>query len=316
MELATEIEDQCRIGESDPLKLAVAIKNEANKRFKDEMYDLAAELYGKSIELNPNEPIYYGNRSMAYLKKELFGLALEDANAALKVDPSFVKAYFRRATANLALGKYKLALSDYDRVLKFRPNDADVKKKYSEVNKIVKRIAFEKAIAVDDPKSIADSIDVEYYKVESDYTGPRLEGEITAEFMKELIDTFKSQGKLHIKYAYKIMLAIRKLLESYSALTEITVPAGQKFTICGDIHGQYYDLLNIFELNGLPSKENPYLFNGDFVDRGSFSAETIFTLFGFKMLYPDHFHLSRGNHESDTMNKVYGFGGEINRNTT
>ncbi|KAL7980746.1 hypothetical protein Chor_001900 [Crotalus horridus] len=68
----------------------------------------------------------------------------------------------------------------------------------------------------------------------------------------------------------------------------------EKITVCGDTHGQYYDLLNIFELNGLPSEYNPYLFNGDFVDRGSFSVEVILTLFGFKLLYPDHFHLLRG----------------------
>ena len=94
-------------------------------------------------------------------------------------------------------------------------------------------------------------------------------------------------------------------------LVDIDVPEGKKFTICGDIHGQYYDLMNIFELNGLPSEENPYLFNGDFVDRGSFSVECIFVLFGFKLLYPNHFFMSRGNHESENMNKMYGFEGEV-----
>jgi len=53
---------------------------------------------------------------------------------------------------------------------------------------------------------------------------------------------------------------------------------------------QFYDLLNIFELNGFPSEENPYLFNGDFVDRGSFSLEVILTLFAFKCMCPSGTH--------------------------
>ena len=92
---------------------------------------------------------------------------------------------------------------------------------------------------------------------------------------------------------------------------EVAIPEGSKFTVCGDIHGQFFDLMNIFALNGLPSPENPYLFNGDFVDRGSFSVECIFVLFGFKLLYPDSFFMSRGNHESENMNKMYGFEGEV-----
>jgi hypothetical protein len=50
---------------------------------------------------------------------------------------------------------------------------------------------------------------------------------------------------------------------------------------------------------------------GDFVDRGSFSVEVILSLLAWKVLYPGAMHLSRGNHESHSMNKIYGFDGEV-----
>jgi len=89
------------------------------------------------------------------------------------------------------------------------------------------------------------------------------------------------------------------------------LPRRGTFSVCGDTHGQFYDLIHIFELNGLPSPNNPYLFNGDFVDRGPFSLETVTTLLALKLLYPDHVHLLRGNHESRVMNNLYGFEAEV-----
>ena len=53
-----------------------------------------------------------------------------------------------------------------------------------------------------------------------------------------------------------------ELLRRAPSLVDVKIPAEGSFTVCGDVHGQFYDLLHIFELNGLPSEENPYLFNG------------------------------------------------------
>ncbi|XP_075079416.1 serine/threonine-protein phosphatase 5-like isoform X3 [Nicotiana tabacum] len=149
-------------------------------------------------------------------------------------------------------------------------------------------------------------------EVEPQYTGARIEGDVvTLDFVKKMLDDFKNQKNLHKRYAYQVVLQTRDMLRALPSLVDIVVPEGKHFTVCGDVHGQFYDLLNIFELNGLPSEDNPYLFNGDFVDRGSFSLEVILTLFAFKCMCPSAIYLARGNHESKSMNKIYGFEGEV-----
>lgn len=113
-------------------------------------------------------------------------------------------------------------------------------------------------------KSAFDQIDIEAMrasKVESDYKGPNLneKNEITQEFVSHLLDHFRDQKILHKKYAYEILFKIRDFFKQQPTLVDIKIGDDDKFTICGDIHGQYYDLLNIFKLNSIPSETNPYV---------------------------------------------------------
>jgi len=307
------MEDESKSVSDDKKEEADQFKNQANEQFKAEKYDQAIELYTKAIDSNGSNAVFYANRSISYLRTECFGYALTDASKAIEIDKNYLKGYYRRASAYMALGKYKLALKDYEGIYKRKPNDKDAKLKFTECKKIVQQMAFQKAIAVEEnTKSVAESIDVESMGVEDKYDGPKLtDNKVDLQFMKDLMECYKKQGKLHRRFAFQILLEINQYFSSQPTLVDITVPHGSNFTVCGDIHGQFYDLMNIFELNGLPSENNPYLFNGDFVDRGSFSVECIFILFGFKLLYPNHFFMSRGNHESENMNKMYGFEGEV-----
>ncbi|CAN6326338.1 unnamed protein product [Urochloa humidicola] len=290
------------------------LKLKANEAFKANKFSQAIELYSQAIELNSSNAVYWANRAFAHTKLEEYGSAVQDATKAIEVDPRYSKGYYRRGAAYLAMGKFKEALKDFQQVKKICPNDPDATRKLKECEKAVQKIRFEEAISVGDAerRSVAESIDYHVIEVERQYAGPRIDGEeITLDFVKAMLDEFKQQKCIHKRYAYQIVLKTLELLRSMPSLVDVDVPNGGHFTVCGDVHGQYFDLLNIFELNGLPSEENPYLFNGDFVDRGSFSVEVILTLFAFKCLYPKAMHLARGNHESKSMNKIYGFEGEV-----
>ena len=105
-----------------------------------------------------------------------------------------------------------------------------------------------------------------------------------------------------------ICMAVKEVLLAQPALIELSAPV----KIIGDVHGQYTDLIRMFEMCGFPPNAN-FLFLGDYVDRGKQSLETILLLFCYKLKFPENFFLLRGNHECANVTRVYGFYDECKR---
>ncbi|PSC75771.1 Serine threonine-phosphatase 5 [Micractinium conductrix] len=293
------------------------LKGEGNQAFKDKHYALAQQFYSKALEIDHANAMLWGNRAFAAIRLEEFGGAIADASKAIELDPKYAKAYYRRGDASYALGHWKDAVRDFRSAIRLAPSDPDLRRKLAEAEKEMKRQAFEKALATPDEKPYSEQVVLEDMFVEEGYSGPRMEADeegrlrVTLEFVQGMLEAFKNEQLVHRRYAFEIILQAQAILKALPALVDVTIPDGGELTVCGDTHGQFFDLLRIFDLNGLPSDTNPYLFNGDFVDRGSWSVEIILTLLVFKCLYPQHMHLTRGNHEAKSMNTIYGFVGEV-----
>lgn len=298
---------------ADQKAKAEEFKSKGNDLFGQNHFKDAREAYSKAIECDPSNPVYFSNRAFCELKLEEFGSAILDAEAALKIDKTFIKAYYRRGAAHLYLSKYKEARNDFQQVLKLKPSDKDAAAKLKACEQAIFQQRFAAAIAGENKKPASETVDLNTVDVDASYEGPVYERgqKLDADWIASLMEHFKNQKRFHRRYAMALLLDGIQLFSKLPTLVDISVPEGNHFTVCGDVHGQYYDVLNLFKINGVPSESNPYLFNGDFVDRGSFSLEIIILFIALKLCYPNHFHMTRGNHETDNMNSIYGFKGEV-----
>ncbi|TMW57471.1 hypothetical protein Poli38472_003396 [Pythium oligandrum] len=145
------------------------------------------------------------------------------------------------------------------------------------------------------------------------YRGVHITFPLRLETAMKLIDQFRNGILLHRVYVYQILDEAHKALRRWNPtpMNTISIQPGVSLIVVGDLHGQLEDLLTILDKNGVPSQKTWYLFNGDFVDRGSHGVEVMMLLLTFKLLYPEFVFLNRGNHEERMINENFGFEDEI-----
>ncbi|XP_059216376.1 serine/threonine-protein phosphatase rdgC isoform X2 [Stomoxys calcitrans] len=145
------------------------------------------------------------------------------------------------------------------------------------------------------------------------YKGPQINFPLTRKDIDVLIDLFrkKKSNRLHARYVGAILKEAALKLRTLPNLNTASTAISKQITICGDLHGKLDDLLVVFYKNGLPSSENPYVFNGDFVDRGKKGLEVFLLLLACFLAFPNGVFLNRGNHEDSVMNARYGFIREV-----
>lgn len=297
---------------------AILLSNRALAYIKIENYGLAKLDADAAIISDPNYPKGYYRRASSNFALNHYKLARKDFRAVCKLRPKDKDARSKlneceKAVREEAFCKAIEAEQTAPLSASYDPSKIDISATY------------------DGPHPSPDGNHLIDMELEKSYFTP---GQLPLDFVMQSVTTFQNQKLVHKRYVARMLLSCREYFANLSSLMEIQIPTESpppreedgdedpasaqdnnikppRLTVCGDTHGQYYDVLNIFKMNGYPHRNNPYLFNGDFVDRGSFSLEVITTFLLFKLYDPSCIYLTRGNHETKNMNRIYGFEGEV-----
>ena len=282
---------------------ATKFRLEGNDFFRAKKYFDACRCYESALTFcgdsdNSQIAILYTNLSASQLQIEKISEAVESANKAIEHDKSYVKAYYRCGQALASCLDFKGAYDSYLAAAKIQPNVKAWRDLMQDAKNRLYSMKLREAMSSDDLESLAESVD--------QTTGePVPIPEFTVEYARQLMDELSNDNRPRVAVVREML---NKMKEVHKKMDNIVnVQRKGIIRVVGDTHGQYQDVLHIFKTFGEPSSENPYLFNGDYVDRGSMGVEIVLTLFAWKLAIPDSIYLNRGNHETKMMNQMYGF---------
>jgi serine/threonine-protein phosphatase 5 len=267
-----------------------ALKAEGNDLFKSRKYAEAGRCYALAIAKCPRKN--FTDLSQLYVRLATTELmldkvmdAIHSATKAIKFDGTNATAYLRRASAYLQTGALLEAYSDFETASKMQPNDAYLKSRLADVRRAL--TASGTSIPTVSPQSARPP-------PPTPVASTRFTAAWADELMRDLLVDRRPS-------ADDFMAMIKAVTDIHRRLPNIsTVSMMGTIHIVGDVHGQYQDLFAIFTRCGRPSAGNPYLVNGDFVDRGSMGVEVLIALMAWKLVDTRSVHLNRGNQYSST----------------
>ncbi|KAH0793509.1 serine/threonine-protein phosphatase 5 [Histomonas meleagridis] len=277
-----------------------------NKFFRVQQYFKAHAFYNAALRSCPPEDkkqlsIIYSNLSATQLNLERTSEAIASATESIELDPENVKSYIRRGDAYARRCNWKEAYDDYLSAAKLQPNEQYHRRKMEFVKQKLLSSKMKKALSF---YNLRNSLKEPLIPIEDETTGTVFDKNYAMKIMSEMINDTRPTTAV-------VQAMINKICEINRKLPNIVnIEHVGTIRIVGDTHGQFQDLINIFETHGYPSAESPYLFNGDYVDRGSMGIEILLTLFAWKLSDPRCIYMNRGNHETRVMNAFYGFENE------